>query len=95
MIGSPVSIHWRRKRDAGRPARTLGVPGMDDPAALVLVLADELRAHLERGKLAGVMLAPAGGRGCEALHSASPGDKRILRVLVAGSVHTGWARLHR
>ena len=33
---------------------------MDDPAAVAQGLADELRAHLERGKLAGVILSPSG-----------------------------------
>ena len=34
---------------------------MDDPASVVLILAEEVREHLERGELAGLTLARAGG----------------------------------
>ena len=67
---------------------------MEDPAAVVLVLAGELRAHVERGKLAGVMLAPAGGEAdrvpVEGLARAVPGEVDECLAFAAG----GRGRVH-
>ena len=54
---------------------------MDDPAAVVLVLADEVRAHLERGELAGKSVALPGSGGVRR------DAERAARIVLADVEH--------